>query len=128
MIKMFCEQPLEVAKEMFWLAWNARSDVVGIGILQDNPSASREDVWDNVTNDGDYCTSVTKPPGYYRDYVFGRMIELYLLVENDGVSYPDSKLNVQYQRWAKMYRTYVALFIASLCSLAEKNKTEKIEQ
>lgn len=113
-MKYLCDNPTEVAKEMFWLAFQACEHPLGMGWLQDRPGATKEDVWSNVSGGkSDYAISFgtpTKPTG---DYVFGRMMKLYVEVTNDGIIFPDGTPRDDYQSWAVKYPTYLDLVAAA---------------
>ena len=75
-MKIKHDQPIELAKEMFYLAWNACGSPSGMGFLQDNPTASKEDVWKSVSGQTltDYCIPTGDTLYPRGDYVFGRMM------------------------------------------------------
>ena len=102
---------LEVTQEMFWLAWQS-SQCLGMGILQDNPTATKEDIWKAVT--GQTMTDYVIPQGSHvqptADYVFGRMMKMSVEICNDGIIVPEWTMQPDYQSWAKRYPTYIVLF------------------
>ena len=108
-MKFYCENPESVAKEMFWLAWKACGGPLGMGYLQDNPQATKDDIWESVTGKTltDYSRSRTddsKKP--YGDYVFGRMMKMGLTINSDHLDLRDGNLNREYQAWCTVYPTY----------------------
>ena len=123
-----CKNSKEVAKEALWLAWKACGVVTGMGVFQDNPGATKEDVLKNVLSAGDYpgAPQGRKSEGYYyADYVFGRMMKLSYIVERKGISYRDAPLRRDYESWCVVYPTYEALFLAAIESLGENQCHEK---
>ena len=105
-----------VAKNIFYLAWK-ESGVFGMGILQDRPESSKEDVWSNVCDRGDYPIGRTgEENDYYADYVFGRMMKLMVkLNKKKGViEMQDSDPRPDYQSWCRKYPSYEALFNAAI--------------
>lgn len=119
-MKITVENPVEVVKEAFWLAWNACGGPMGMGIFQNNPGASKEDVWKNISVRGDYPGG-TSLPGMigvkeengkgqaYGDYVFGRMMKLSLRWEGKDIEIEESKPRADYQSWCCKYPTYQSL-------------------
>ena len=110
----------EVVKEMFWLAWKACGRPQGMGFLQDRPDATREDVYSNAANRGDYAGVGSGKQGEVRgDYVFGRMMKLF--VEFDAkagvIRFRDENPTRDYQSWCREYPTYEALFDAAVESV-----------
>lgn len=106
---------IPVAKEMFWIAWN-NSSVFGAGIYQDNPLATKEDVWNNILNSGDYPGKLNSNQSdkmdLYADYVFGRMMKMRILIDNKkkSLSYPDPEdLSPSYQSWSQKYSYFELL-------------------
>ena len=108
------KRPTDLAKEIFWLAWNACSNPRGMGVLQDYPTSSKEDVWDNIVNAGDYPGKPRKSDKLHADYVFGRMMKFYLEVKADGVEVPDRELRSDYQSWCSTYPTVQRLVDAAV--------------
>lgn len=107
-------QALQVAQEAMWLAWTAAGRPSGMGILQDNPGADKNAVWNRAFNKGDYSGRLgMKPHQVYADYVFGRMLKLIFSIKGDTISVPDSEPQCDYQGWCWKYKTYNALFDAA---------------
>lgn len=111
--------PEEVIKEAFWLAYQAAANPKGMGIMSAHPGADKEDVWENVVNAGDYPgESNTGEAEYYGDYVFGKMLKLRLYdlsVMNanvfgfggdNAVGIPDIEPRRDYQSWLLGYDDY----------------------
>jgi hypothetical protein len=121
MIPISCRNPEAVVQEAFWLAWQACGGPLGMGVFQDRPGVTKEDVLRNIARRGDYpglakmeaegrVFPANKPGEMYADYVFGRMMKLGLrwnetavLVDEDHNPRPD------YQGWSRTYPTYEAL-------------------
>lgn len=123
MAKLKCSNPEVVVKRAFWLAWQACGGPLGAGFLQDNPRATEDDVWDNVRSAGDYpggkaIMSVGAPGEAYGDYVFGRMMKLFLKWDADGVEFSGDGPRLDYQSWATVYPSYTQLVEAAVKSLA----------
>ena len=105
------EQDLEkFVPELFWLAWKA-SLVVGMGALQDNPSAVKGAVLSQV---GGFrgCDN------YSADYVFGRMMKLRFSASmtRDGLVRVDlgQEPREDYQSWCSTYKTNDDLILAAM--------------
>lgn len=113
MLRFECANPLEVVKEMFWLAYQA-SFVVGMGLLQKRNDVTKEQVFDNLVNSADYPRRHNFAKDYYyADYVFGRMMKLGLTVEEGAISIKIEDVDPEYQSWGQKYPTYEALFLAA---------------
>jgi hypothetical protein len=114
-MKHLCKNSAEVAKEAFWLAWNACGGTTGMGFLQDKSTATRSDIWEQVTGikAGDYALPRGKSLEPYGDYVFGRMMKLKLAVEPDGVVIYNNDPRPDYQAWSRKYATTLDLVIAA---------------
>ena len=109
---------IPIVRRMFWLAWNACGSPQGMGVLQDNPIATEEGVWDNVCNCGDYPGPPQNTDGYSGDYVFGRMVKLFVRVEGNTITLHDTKPNPSYQGWAHAFETYGQLLTRALYELS----------
>ena len=116
------EEALAVAKEAMWLAWNAAGNPSYMGVFQDNPGASKEDVWDRAYNEGDYTGGHSGRPEYVNaDYVFGRMLKLRFDIIGSALEIPDYTPRWDYQGWSgKRYPTFAALFNAAESALKER--------
>ena len=118
-MKFVCAKPEEVCKEAFWLAWNACGGTTGMGVLQDNPLATRDEIWQLVT--GQTCRDYIIPRGEtlkpYADYVFGRMMKIGFTVLEDGIEYWKDAVRGDYQAWAYEYPTTTALLEAANCNI-----------
>lgn len=114
-----------VAKRAFFLAFQACGGPTGMGVLQDNPGATEDDVWKNVLNSGDYVgeymTPKTGEP--YGDYVFGRMMKLGLTFTADTVSCVERAPRIDYQGWCRKYPSYEALVQAAISDLTKTVET-----
>ena len=100
------DKPVELAKEIFWLAWQACGSPLGMGFLQNYPNATKEDVWNNVVNAGDYPGKAwNKEDNPYADYVFGRRMKFGLSIKSDGVDIFERSLRSDYQSWCVTYPT-----------------------
>lgn len=115
----------QVTKRAFYLAWRACRGPLGMGVFQDKPDATEEDVWANIHIAGDYLSTsfASKPGEAYGDYVFGRMMKLNIRYGDDYVVVPDGGPRLDYQAWSPKYPTYDALIKASIESLAVNPET-----
>jgi hypothetical protein len=104
---------IEVLKEALWLAWKAAGGTSGMGFLQDNPDATKEDVWDRVHNPGDYVVATSQPQMLHADYVFGRMLKLRVEYTDTTITVDDAPPRRDYQSWCGEYRTYDELLTAA---------------
>jgi hypothetical protein len=97
----------EVVKEAFWLAWQACQQPTGMGWMQHKPAATKEDVWKNVAEEGDYAYRMKEPEKgkAYGDYVFGRMMKLLLSWDETGVTFSETPPRSDYQAWCGTYPT-----------------------
>lgn len=110
-------QTENVAKRAFYLAWKACGGPLGLGHLHDNPVATADDVWKNIVGSEDYPSDgVLKRAtrGFHTDYVFGRMMKLYIKIEGDSILIEDDPPpTVDYQAWCGVYPTYQSLIEAA---------------
>ena len=111
--------PTELAKEIFWLAWQACGGPVGMGFLQDRSGVTRDDVWNNISSAGDYPMNHNPPNKPYGDYVFGRMMKLGLKLRSDGIEISDLEPRSDYQGWCIVYKTYQDLVNTALVNLSD---------
>lgn len=114
---LHCENEREtalLAREIFWLAWQA-SQAFGMGLLQDNPTATKEQVWNNILCAGDYPGRSLSPhkEELSADYVFGRPIKLVILMEKNRLELRDTLPHEEYQGWALKYPTVLDLITAA---------------
>ncbi|MGV8151871.1 MAG: hypothetical protein ACP5OG_02225 [Candidatus Nanoarchaeia archaeon] len=127
---------IDIVKKMFYLAWNACRTPKGMGILQDNPCASEEDVWKNICNSEDYngmgknCNVSLNQTGQnmvHADYVFGRMMKLTLSwnskdntikLQEATENYP----NLDYQAWCKVFTSEKELYESALKVLTKQKQ------
>ena len=120
------DDPLVLAKRAFWLAYEAAGGPAGMGWLQAIDDANEELVWNNVMSAGDYPGPPqfsTDREGVHRihgDYIFGRMVKLYIGVGKDGIHYRDAPLSPDYEAWCVTYPTIKDLLDAAEASLAEE--------
>jgi hypothetical protein len=91
-VRIETNEPVKVAKRAMWLAWQACGGPIGMGVFQDNPGATEEAVWNNVSVRGDYAYApepgVKEKDGKgeaYADYTFGRMMKLRLRWDAEGI-------------------------------------------
>ena len=113
----------EVLKEALWLAWVAAGGTRGMGVLQDNPRAQKEQVWDQAYNMKDYSGrhDGMRNGDLNADYVFGRMLKLRIGRPSQTIlKISDQQPRMDYQSWCGVYQTYGALFDA-----AEKIQTKE---
>ncbi len=105
------ENTVCVVKKALFLAWKACGGPLGMGILQDKPNATEDDVFKNVLGNEDYPIKSSLPENEIRaDYVFGRMMKIRISFDNDNIYYPDISLSSAYQSWSKSYNSYEELF------------------
>ena len=100
----------QVVKRAFWLAWNA-SQVVGMGVLQDNPRATEDDVWE--------CVGKVGLNEFSADYLFGRMMKMFLGLDQNEIKTPTRDLSLDYQSWCGTYASYEDLVHAAIASVEE---------
>jgi len=115
--------PKELASRILWLAWQAVNAPSGMGILQDYPDASEEEVLQGTLNAHDYDNFHAKQcsiTDIYADYVFGRRMKLSFKIEKDTFIFPDEGCQFDYQAWATLYPTYTDLFNAAEDSLKKE--------
>lgn len=119
-----CDNPVEVAKEAFWLAWKACGGPTGMGVFRDNPAATRDSVWRSVSGQEvtDYIHLRGEEQRPYGDYVFGRMMKLGMDIKEDGIEIRDGEPRQDYQSWCGTYKTYAALIEAAIESAAKESK------
>ena len=116
------KDPEAVAKEALWLAWQACGGPTGMGVVKDNPSADKEQVWQAVRGDEDRSDIVFRDfmnrPGdrLYADYVFGRMMKLGIEWNADSITVDDAEPRRDYQSWCVKYPTYADLIAAATAS------------
>jgi len=117
------KKAMEIAKEALWLAWNACNRPFGMGVLQDNPGATKEEVWENAYNKGDYSggrTFLNNDNDVDADYVFGRMMKLYFKVSEKTIDIPERECQSDYQSWCTKYPTYKDLFEEAAKNVGEE--------
>jgi hypothetical protein len=110
------EEVEAILKEALWLAWNAAGGPAGMGVFQDNPGTTKEDVWNNAVGPGDYPVATSRDGYLNADYVFGRMMKLRLDYGDTHIEVPDWEPRSDYQAWCTKYPTF-----ESLINAAEKN-------
>lgn len=105
----------DVVKQYFWLAWLACGNSFGMGMLQNRPGATIEDVWKNVLTKGDYPGGFGRdnPNRPYGDYVFGRMMKTGLEIEGNTIKIRDDVPSPSYNAWCRVYPTHEALLDAA---------------
>ncbi len=118
-MKVATANPKEVAEEAFWLAWKAAGGPSGMGFLQDNPGATKDEVLSNARYSADYPLNLRtdRPSEISGDYVFGRMVKLTIQYDDAGVTIPDDDPRPDYQGWSVVYPTYSGLVEAAILSL-----------
>lgn len=122
-MKIEVENPEEVVKEAFWLAWQAAGREEGMGVFKAKSGATRDQVWENVVSSGDYAMSHNKPGDVYGDYVFGRMLKLGIKWDAKSVTVRDSEPRSDYQAWCRKYPSYWSLIEAAVASVGTKSLT-----
>ena len=117
----------DILKEMFWLAWKS-SGVFGMGVLQDKGDANKNEVWNNILNNGDYPGGSlglrTDDNGFiniFADYVFGRMMKMSVSynAKNNEISFYDNELSLSYQSWCKDFKSYQDLYERAIENVCE---------
>lgn len=117
------EEALAVAKEALWLAWNAVGGAGGMGIFQNKPGATKEEVWTQAYDQLDYSTRHGDAGDVHADYVFGRMMKLNFRIDANKLEISENECRRDYQAWCGKYPTYAALFDAATESMgAEKSR------
>lgn len=116
-MKMQVNNPEEVVKEAFWLAWKACPEPMGMGLLQNNPDATKGAVWNNILCRGDYVPSPATPGKAYADYVFGRMMKIGFEWDKESITFRDGPLRGDYQSWCGTYNTTADLLSAAVANL-----------
>jgi len=102
-VKIIGVKKEEFIKTLFFLLWQS-SKVVGAGVLQDKPEATKEDVWNNILACNDYPGKPHHPKdGLVLDYVFGRCMKFTLRWENDIIVLREKKFHIQYETWQHKY-------------------------
>ena len=107
------EQATAVAKEALWLAFQAAGGPSGMGFLQDRKGVGSNEVWERAFNEGDYSGRRSQGLDLNADYVFGRMLKLYINRTPTTIYVPDDAPRRDYQSWCGQYKTYAALFDAA---------------
>lgn len=107
-----------VVSKFFYLAWKA-SFVVGMGILQDRPNATEQEVFIHIIRSADYAMPVHGVNNRTSaDYVFGRMMKLDISVSRNGEDYDlevsDSPANPSYNSWAGTFSNPAAILSAAV--------------
>ena len=119
-----------VASEMLWLAWKACGGPVGMGFLQDNPRATKDEVWLAMLNASDYAGDMKRPESgeVAADYVFGRMMKLYFKFTPTTVEWADHQDpgDPDYNAWSGKYRSVSALYEAAVLSVIDKGAEQKV--
>lgn len=107
-------QASKVAQEVVWLAWQACGGPQGMGFLQNNPEADKAAVIMQATGEKDYVMKHARGLDIHCDYVFGRMMKLYVTRPTPTeMRVDDHKPRSDYQSWCCVYKTYGELFDAA---------------
>ena len=110
------DDPNEFVKRMFFLLWQACGGPSGMGVFQDTPEATEDEVFENVKTAGDYPAKWTKK--LYGDYVFGRMMKWGCDIRKDGkIEIKDREYSSDYQGFSKVYGDNKAIVNAAAKSL-----------
>lgn len=123
---MTVENPEQVVKEAFWLAWKACGGPMGLGYLQNNPNATKDAVWENVVNSGDYEHCPNEPNKVSADYVFGRMMKVGFEWDENSITFRDDIPQPDYQGWCKKYPTRKDLVEAAILEV-RKDYVQSLE-
>lgn len=116
MMEVKCKNPQGVAKQFFWLAWKAAGSPMGMGVFQNRPEATAEQVFANVQTNGDYPGTAVPSDDMRADYVFGRMLKVGIKILPDGVAIRDDNARPDYQAWACAYPTTKGLLDAAIAT------------
>lgn len=119
------EQPEAFAKRMFFLLWQAIGGPMGMGVFQNRPGATEEDVFENVQTSGDYACNVNPRGDLYGDYVFGRMMKFGCAVLEDRIKLPDRDFQPDYQGFYATYPNNLSIVKATAESLGVKYEIEE---
>lgn len=116
-------KPEQFVKRMFFLLWQACGGPLGLGVFQDAPEATEDEVFENVKTAGDYPTKLTKE--LYGDYVFGRMMKWGCDIREDGsIEIKDREFRPDYQGFSKVYGNNEAIVNAAAKSLNVEYTTQ----
>lgn len=114
------EQMMDVVRQVLWNAWRACGGPQGSGYIQDRPEATRDQVFECAFHKRDYPGGRfwTEQNAVDADYVFGRMMKLYMKLnhETNTITVPlaeEYPPTTDYNGWARKYPTYEALFDAA---------------
>lgn len=110
---------VDVVKRAMFLAYEACGGPLGMGVFQARNGVTEDDVWKNVTTNGDYAGNfapkVCEEHGAAKgDYVFGRMMKLSCNWEGSDLTYSKNNPTLDYQGWCHKYKTYDKLFSTAL--------------
>lgn len=119
-MKFLHADPIALTKRIFWLAYQAAANPFGMGLFQARSNVTEDQVWSNVSTNGDYVMNTNPPDSPYGDYVFGKMMKLGVTISYEGVSVSDSKPRGDYQSWSHAYPTYEDLVNTAIATLAEE--------
>ncbi len=114
-----------VMKRYFWLAWQAAGGTFGAGWVQDHPSGTEDEVYNNVLTAGDYPGPARSRPNHLvADYVFGRMLKLGIRWEDNILEVQDGKAQIDYQAWGCKYASEAVLLDAAIKEIVGATEQE----
>ena len=127
-IKIINITPEKFVSRMFYLLWRACGGPMGMGVFQDRPGATEEQVFQNAKSAGDYPGgSRSHSSKYYGDYVFGRMMKFGCEVDGDCVILDNSNYTPDYQAWCRKYPDNLSIVTAVSKSLSEAGSECAVE-
>lgn len=106
----------KVVKRAMYLAWKA-SPVLGMGVFQDRPAATEDEVWACVGK-----PTRRDPLSYTSDYIFGRMMKCRLDAVGNKIGGMGGA-NIEYQGWLCQYKGYDDLIETAILSLMEESRS-----
>lgn len=101
-----------LVKEVVYLLWQGAKGTSGMGFMQDHgEEVSRDQVWNQAFNNGDYNFSGKKPESkpvpdngeVYMDYVFGRCLKTRVKWKDGSITISPEKPTATYQCWGRTY-------------------------
>ena len=101
------------ASRLFYLAWQACGGPMGMGVFQNRPQATEQEVFNNVLTHGDYPGNHNSYSEVYGDYVFGRMMKFGFSMEDGLLVFRDSPFAPDYQGFSRKYKTLQSLLDAT---------------
>lgn len=116
-MKIKVEHPEKFVSRTFYLLWQVCNPPHGFGLFQDAPSATEEDVLQNVLTAGDY-PGASNYSNAYGDYVFGRMMKWGCKIEKGIIEFTDYEFRADYQSFCTTYKNNKEIVTAVCKSLS----------